>query len=186
MELLALVWCVTWSCKSKALRLDKKSLLFFSKAQERDIWRIIPGMLASSLSWGLSITAHSFILGHLGTDATAAAAVTGVAQQMIQCLTTGLSGGAGIMIGGLLGKNQLDKAKEYGSRFWRVSLWAGLANIGLICIAGPVVYRFYTLEAQAKAYLIRMLFFFDDLHVCIRVQHDHHLWCLPGGRRFEI
>lgn len=158
-EMLSLLWCIIWASRSKTLRLDRESLLFFSKAQERDVWKIIPGMLASSLSWGLSITAHSFILGHLGTDATAAASVTGVAQQMIQCLTMGLSSGAGIMIGGLLGKNQLDQARAYGRRFWLISLWAGLINIGLICAAGPVVYLFYALEPQAKAYLVQMLIF---------------------------
>ena len=158
-ELLSLLWCMTWARRNKMIRLDRESLLFFSKAQERDVWKIIPGMLASSLSWGLSITAHSFSLGHLGTDATAAASVTGVAQQMIQCLTMGLSSGAGIMIGGLLGKNQLDQARAYGRRFWLVSLWAGLLNIGLICAAGPVVYLFYALEPQAKTYLVQMLIF---------------------------
>ena len=158
-ELLSLLWCMIWARRNKMFRLDRGNLLSFSKAQERDVWKIIPGMLASSLSWGLSITAHSFILGHLGTDATAAASVTGVVQQMIQCLTTGLSSGAGIMIGGLLGKDQLDQARAYGSRFWLVSLWAGLINIGLICAAGPAAYLFYALRPQAKDYLVQMLIF---------------------------
>ena len=101
------------------MRLDRKSLFFFSADNEKDAWRIIPGMLASSLSWGLSMTVHSFILGHLGTDATAAYSVVSVAQQLIQCLTQGISGGAGIILGQLLGANLLDKAKEYGKRYWK-------------------------------------------------------------------
>ena len=158
-EAIALIWCLIWAQRKQEVRLDRKTLFFFSKAYEKDAWKIIPGMLASALSWGLSITMHSFILGHLGTDATAACSVTGVAQQLIQCLTMGLSSGGGIMLGQLLGQNLLGRAKEYGKRFWRVALWSGLINIGLICIVGPLVYFFYVLEPQAKIYLIQMLIF---------------------------
>ncbi len=158
-EAAALIICLTWAQRKKAVRLDGKTLFFFSKAYEKDAWRIIPGMLASSLSWGLSMTMHAFILGHLGTDATAANSVTSVAQQLIQCLTQGLASGLGIMIGQQLGKNQLDKAKEYGERSWRVSFWSGLINVGLVCAVGPLVYAFYVLEPQAKAYLMQMLIF---------------------------
>lgn len=156
-EAIALVICLIWAQRKKEVRLDRKTLFFFSKAYEKDAWKIIPGMLASSLSWGLSMTMHSFILGHLGTDATAANSVTSVAQQLIQCLTQGLASGLGIMIGQQLGKNRLDKAKQYGERSWRVSFWSGLINVGLVCIVGPLVYVFYVLEPQAKSYLLFML-----------------------------
>ena len=158
-EVAALVWCLIWAQRKEDVRLDRKTLFFFSKAYEKDAWKIIPGMLASSLSWGLSMTVHSFILGHLGTDATAAYSVTGVAQQLIQCLTIGLAQGGGVMLGQLMGRNELDKAKDYGLKFWRVSLLSGLINVGLIAIAGPLVYFFYVLEPQAKIYLIQMLIF---------------------------
>ena len=158
-EAIALIWCVIWAQRQQDVRLNRNTFFFFSKNYEKDIWRIIPGMLASALSWGLSMTMHSFIFGHLGTDATAANSVTSVAQQLIQCLTTGLSAGAGIMIGQLLGQNLLNKAKEYGKRFWKVALLSGIMNIGLICIVGPLVYIFYVLEPQAKSYLIQMLIF---------------------------
>lgn len=158
-EAIALLWCLAWAHRKNELCLDGETLFYFSKDYEKDAWKIIPGMLASSLSWGLSMTMHAFILGHLGTDATAANSVTSVAQQLIQCLTAGLSTGASIMIAQLLGQNQLEKAREHGKQFWRVALWNGLINIGLLCIVGPLVYFFYVLEPQAKHYLIWMLLF---------------------------
>ena len=158
-ECIALIWCLVWARRKAEARLDRRSLLFFSKLFERDIWQIIPGMLASNLSWGLSLTMHSFILGHLGTDAVAAASVMSVALQLVKCLTQGLAGGCAIMIGTLLGQNQFRKAKQYGEEFWHVSLVTGFVNMGLVCLIGPPVYFFYVLELQAKSYLIRMLVF---------------------------
>lgn len=80
-------------------------------------------------------------------------------EKWVVALTHGLSSGAGIMIGRLLGKNQLDKAKEYGKHFWNVAAISGVINIGLIAIVGPLVYIFYVLEPQAKTYLVQMLIF---------------------------
>lgn len=158
-EIIALTWCIIWARGNEQICVGKDTLFYFSKSYERDLWKIIPGMMASSLAWGLSITMHSFILGHLGTDATAAAAVTTVAQQLVQGLTHGLSTGISIMIGQLLGRNELDKAKEYGARSWKVTFLSGMINVMLIGIAGPFVYLFYVLEPQAKQYLLQMLIF---------------------------
>ena len=158
-EVIALIWCLVWIQGRDEVCMDAGTLLFFSGEYEKDLWKIIPGLLASSLSWGLSMTMHSFILGHLGTDATAASSVTSVAQQLIQCLTMGISAGAGIMIGQLLGQNRLEEAKEYGYQFWKVTFLSGMFNVLLICIVGPLVYFFYVLEPQAKAYLVQMLIF---------------------------
>ncbi len=156
-EGIALIWCMVWVLKTKEMKLGGGHLFKFSKLLEKDVWKLIPGKLVGGLSWGLSISVHSIIIGHLGTNATAAYSVTIVAQQLIQCVTMGLSTGAGIMIGELLGRNELDKAKEYGKQFWGASAVCGLLNIGLICIAGPLVYFFYVLEPQAKTYLVGML-----------------------------
>ena len=158
-EGIVLIWCLTWSFRLKEVRPGFGDLTRFSAALERDLWKILPAMLASALSWGLSMSVHSLIIGHLGTAATAAYSVAGVAMQLIQCLCHGMASGLGIMIGGALGSNQLEKAKEYGKKSWNVSLIGGLINIVLIAIAGPLVYRFYVLEPQAKEYLVGMLIF---------------------------
>ena len=158
-EVLALVIVLVWAKKKETIRLPIKSLTYFSKDFERDYWRIFPANLASALSWGLSISVHNVIMGHLGSDATAAASVTGVAQQLIACVTWGIAGGSGIMIGELLGSGRLDEAKKYGDRFYKVSFFSGLINAFLIALAGPAVYIFYALTNTAKSYLIWMLLF---------------------------
>ncbi len=158
-EVIAFVWCLAWAKRRENVRMDKQSFFYFSKMYEQDIWKIIPGMLSSSLAWGLSISAQTLILGRLGTDATAAAAVIGVVMQLIQCLGHGLASGSGIMIAGLLGRNELEKAKQYGHEFWCVAIWCGIVNVGLICLIGPMAYYFYVLEPVAKTYLVQMLIF---------------------------
>lgn len=156
-EVIALCWCVAASYQKGRIHPNSRSLRFFSPRLEKDMLRIAFPMLASSLSWGLSIVAHSVIIGHMGTDATAAYSVTNVATSLIQCLSQGFANGAGVMLGTLLGQNLFEKAKEYGKRFWIIALLCGFANATLLCVIGPLIYHFYVLEPAAKHYLIQML-----------------------------
>ncbi|MBR0086594.1 MAG: polysaccharide biosynthesis C-terminal domain-containing protein [Lachnospiraceae bacterium] len=180
-EILALVWCILWTRKRENLHLDKDSLTYFSKAYEKDIWKIIPGMLASALAWGLSITAHSFIIGHMGTDATAAYSVTAVAQGLIQCVSQALGAASGIMIGHLLGANELEKAKAYEKRFWKVCFLNGAVNLVLTAIIGVLVYVFYNLEPQAKSYLVKMLLFMALYMVAYCFNTIYTVGIFPAG-----
>ncbi|WP_051198132.1 MATE family efflux transporter [Butyrivibrio sp. MB2005] len=158
-ELFALVFVIVWAKRKETIELGVSSFTFFSKDFEKDLWSILPAMLASALSWGLSITVHNIIMGHLGSDATAAASVTSVAQELISCVSQGIAGGSGIMVGELLGSGQLDKAVRYGDRFFDVSFVNGIVNAILMAIIGPIVYIFYVLTPTAKHYLVVMLIF---------------------------
>ncbi len=158
-ELIAMTICIVESLQKDHIHPDAESFRFFSKDFEKDLWYVLPGMLGSALSWGLSMTMHAFIMGHLGTDVTAAYSVTGVAQTLMQGLTHGLASGAGIMLGKMLGRNEFEKAKAYGKRFFGVSFVNGLVNMGLIAVTGVLVYLFYALEPQAKQYLVYMLLY---------------------------
>ena len=158
-EAVALVICIIESRQKDHIHPDMESFRFFSKEFEKDVWHVLPGMLASALSWGLSMTMHAYILGHISADMTAAYSVTGVAQTLMQGLTHGLATGAGIMCGKLLGQNQFELAKAYGKRCFGVSFVNGLINVGLFLVIGPLVYFFYVLEPQAKQYLLYMLLY---------------------------
>lgn len=158
-ELVALVWCIIESHKKDSIHPDIQGFKWFSKDITRDMFKISIPMLGSSLAWGVGFSLHSLIMGHLGSDATAAASITSVAQEMITCVCKGISAGAGIMIGNLLGQNMFDKAKEYGKYFCRISLWTGGIHMVLLFILTPLMVSFFVLSEAARQYLIGMLLF---------------------------
>ena len=61
-------------------------------------------------------------MGHLGSDVVAANSITSIAKSMVSCLIRGVSAGAGVLIGNLLGANELEKARAYGGRLTRMSI----------------------------------------------------------------
>ena len=158
-ELTALVWCVAQSCKEGRVHLDLQGLKWRSAAIRKDFFKIAVPMLSSSLAWGVGFSAHSLLMGHMGTDATAAASITSVAQELITCVCKGISAGAGIMTGKLLGQRKFGKAKEYGRAFWKISFGVGGIHMALLCILAPAFTRFFVLSETAEKYLIIMLIF---------------------------
>ena len=116
-------------------------------------------MLGSCLAWGLGFSMHSLIMGHLGSDATAAASIPSVVQELITCVCKGISAGSGIIIGKLLGQDLFDQAKIYGRKFCSISFWVGAIHMVLLCVLGPIMLKFFILSETAKEYLAIMLVF---------------------------
>lgn len=158
-ELVALIWCIAESHRGESIRPDLQGFQWFSIDITKDLFKIALPLLGSSLAWGFGFSMHSLIMGHLGSDATAAASIASVAQELITCVCKGISVGAGIMVGKLLGQNLFDKAKEYGKKFCHISIWAGIIHMALLCILGPIVAEFFVLSETAKHYLVIMLVF---------------------------
>ena len=93
------------------------------EALRGDFWRYTMPVLGASLVWGIAYVLYSVIMGHLGSDAVAANSITTIAKSLLSCLIRGVSGGAGVMIGNLLGAGELAKAKNTAAGLpgWR--LW---------------------------------------------------------------
>lgn len=158
-ELIGLIWCIAESCRKGSIRPDRQGLTWFSAAVTKDFLKIAMPMLGSSLAWGVGFSLHSLIMGHLGSDATAAASIASVVQELVTCVCKGISAGAGIIIGKLLGQNLFDKAKVYGRKLCHISFWVGGIHMLLLCVIGPVLAKFFVLTETARHYLIVMLIF---------------------------
>lgn len=158
-ELIAIVWCIVESHRKGSIHPDLQGLKWFSKGVTKDWLKIALPSLGSSLAWGLSISMHSLIMGHLGSDATAAASITSVVLELVTCVCKGISAGAGIILGKLLGSSLFDKAKAYGRKLCHMSFWVGGIHLILLCLLAPLVTVFFVLTDVARGYLITMLIF---------------------------
>lgn len=137
----------------------RKMLRSDNPAVHKDYWKYTLPLLINQLGWGGGVTMYSVIMGHLGSDATAANSIAGIVRCIIASLCWGIASGVGIVLGGMLGRNELEKAKKAGGSFVRFSILIGIAS-GLVILAiTPLVLRVITLEPQAQHYLKYMMFF---------------------------
>lgn len=125
----------------------------------QDFLRYTMPVIGASLVWGIAYISYSVVLGHMDGDAVAANSVVAVAKSLISCLIRGVGGGAGIMIGNLLGANLLEKAKDYGRRLTVLSIVIGVASGVLLVAATPIIMNITELTPQAARYLRIMIAF---------------------------
>ena len=158
-ELVALILCIANSYQKDHIRADLKGLRWHSPLITKDFLKLAFPMLASMLLWGLSISIQSLIMGHLGSDATAAASIAAILLEVVTCVCKGVSAGTAIIMGKLLGKNLFEKAEAYAVKFCHISIWVGLIHMALLCLIAPVVTSFFILTETARHYLTVMLVF---------------------------
>ncbi len=128
-----------------------------NKELHMDYWRYTVPLLINQIGWGGGVTMYSVIMGHLGSDAVAANSIASIVRSMIASLCWGIASGVGIIIGGMLGRNELDEAKKAGGIFVRLSIWIGAASGVAILAVTPLVLHFIQLAPQAQHYLKYMM-----------------------------
>lgn len=124
---------------------------------EKEFWKYGLPILVNSATWGIGTTMYSVIIGHLGSDATAANAVANVVKDIVTCISCGISAVSSIIVGNLLGADKLDKAKEYGGKCARISIVCAFCTAGLVLLVSPIITSLFVLEETAKYYLKIML-----------------------------
>lgn len=145
-------------CRKQCMPLDLKVMLHTDDRElVRDYWKYTVPLLINQIGWGGGVTMYSVIMGHLGTDATAANSIASIVRTMIASLCWGIASGVGIIIGGMLGRNEYDKAKVAGGSFVRFSIWIGIGSGIVILALTPLVLHFIVLKPQAQYYLKYMM-----------------------------
>ena len=134
--------------------LEKADKLLF-----HDFLRYTMPVIGASLVWGIAFMSYSVVLGHMDGDAVAANSIVSVAKSLLSCLIRGVGGGAGIMIGNLLGANLLDKAKGYAARLTKLSALVGIGTGLLLVAMTPVIMNITQLTPKAAEYLKIMIAF---------------------------
>ena len=148
-----LICCVIISCRPKYIRPCLTRLFYRDKDLSKAFYKCAMPILGASLFWGIGFTSYSSFMGHLGVDAAAANSVAAVVRDIICCLSAGISGAAGIMVGNELGAGNLERGKLYGTRMMKIYFLCGGIMMILMGISAPFILMFVKLTPQAATYL---------------------------------
>lgn len=138
--------------------------------------------------WGIAYVLYSVIMGHLGSDVVAANSITSIAKSMVSCLIRGVSAGAGVLIGNLLGANELEKARAYGGRLTRMSIVLGIVTGGFLMLISPLIVRFAPLSEAACEYLQFMLIICgcNIMAQSVNTTVLDGIFCAGGDSKFDM
>lgn len=183
-----LVWAFLASKRDSPVQVHLTGILHTDKNLNRDFWRYTLPVLGASLVWGIAFVLYSVILGHMGSDVVAANSIASITKTLIQCVIRGVSAGAGILIGNLLGSNQLEKAKNYGGRITRIAIAIGIITGTLLMAVSPVITRVALMSDTAKDYLQFMMIVlgFNLMAQSVNTTVLDGIFCAGGDAKFDM
>ncbi|MBO5474278.1 MAG: MATE family efflux transporter [Lachnospiraceae bacterium] len=153
-----LAGCILVSLFSKDVKLKLSYMLIRNKPLFQDFLKLSLPALGNDVSWSVAFSMYSVILGHLGTDAVAANSLVVVVRNFGTVLCFGTASAGGILLGNVMGENDLERAKVYASNILKLTVITGAIGGVLVLIATPFVLHFASLSDTAMHYLKYMLF----------------------------
>ena len=185
-----LIWAYLETKKPERVRILWNRLFSSAgKILSEDFWRYTLPVLAASLVWGIAYVLYSVIMGHMGSDAVAANSITSIAKSLLSCLIRGVSGGAGVLIGNLLGAERAGKSPRVWRTFKRISAIAiGIVTGGLLMLISPAIVHFAPLSDTAAEYLQYMLLFcgLNLMAQSVNTTVLDGIFCAGGDAKFDM
>lgn len=156
-RVIELLGCMIVSIKQKDIKLKFSYMLKNNKLLMQDFVRLSLPALANDIVWGLGFSMYSVIMGHLGSDVVAANSLVTVVRNFGTTFCFGIASGGTILLGNIIGKNDMEEAKECASKLMKLTVLAGAVGGGLVLLVSPFVLEFASLTETAHRYLKYML-----------------------------
>ena len=156
-RLIQLVACVIVSLWSKDVKLNPAYMFIRSKTLLNDFIHLSLPALGNDLSWSVAFSMYSVILGHLGTEAVAANSLVTVVRNVGSVFCFAIASAGTILLGRVMGQEELEKSKSYASRMLKMTVVAGAVGGVIVLAVTPFVLRFASLNDTAMHYLKYML-----------------------------
>ena len=187
-RLVELVWAYFAVRHAHNVAIRWSGILHTSKVLTKDFWYYTTPALGAALVWGIAFVLYSVILGHMGSDAVAANSIASIVKSMVQCVIRGVSAGAGILVGNLLGANELEKAKNYGGRITRISILIGVVTGTILIILSPFVSHVAPMSDTAREYLQFMMVVlgFNLMGQSVNTTVLDGIFCAGGDAKFDM
>ncbi len=156
-RIIELLGCFVVSTLHKDLKLNPAYIFVRNKVLLKDFIHLSLPALANDISWSVAFSMYSVILGHLGTDAVAANSLVVVVRNFGTVLCFGTASAGGILLGNVMGENDMERTKIYASKLVKLTVITGAVGGAIILTVTPFVLHFASLTDTAMHYLKYML-----------------------------
>ena len=156
-RIVQLIGCFAVSVRQKEIKLKFQYMFKKNKLLMKDFIRLSLPALGNDIIWGLAFSMYSVIMGHLGSDVVAANSLVTVVRNFSSTICFGIGSGGTILLGNIIGRNQMEEAKECASKILKLAIITGALGGVVILLVSPLVLEFASVTETAKGYLKYML-----------------------------
>ncbi|MDE7176435.1 MAG: MATE family efflux transporter [Lachnospiraceae bacterium] len=156
-RVIELLGCLVVSLFSQDIKLKFSYMFLRNKLLFQDFLRLSLPAVLNDLAWSVAFSMYSVILGHMGSDAVAANSLVVVVRNFATVLCFGVASAGGILLGNVMGENNMERAQEYASKLIKLTVITGAIGGVMVLAATPFVLHFAKLSETAMGYLKVML-----------------------------
>ncbi len=132
----------------KRIKFNFAMVKMYDKILMNDVIKYGVPVAAGEFFWGMGLTVHSVILGHLGQSAVAANSICNVLHQFILSYVQGLGNSSAVIMGEIVGNGDIKGAEKAAKMLIKLFWVCGLAGgIFLLILKKPFL-NFYNLEPE--------------------------------------
>lgn len=132
-------------------------LKLYDKRILKDLIQYGLPVTAGEFLWGLGVTVHSVILGHMGAAAVAANSICNVMHQFVLSFVQGMGSASAVVIGNYVGAGKYDYAKRASRTLVKIFVACGiLTGVFMLAVSEPF-FGFYHLTADTLALARRFM-----------------------------
>lgn len=107
-------------------------------------------VMCNELLWGLGISIHSIILGHLSSNIVAANSICNVIFQIVTSCILGVANASAVIIGKTVGASQKEEAIRIKNKFLFIYLILGILSATTLLLIKKPVIAIYNIEESTK------------------------------------
>lgn len=155
MELVIVLVYAKW--KNKDIRLHISDIWAKNPLLFKDFIKYSSPVIINELIWGAGFSANAAIIGHLNSSAIAANSVAQVTRNLATVIVFGIANATSIMLGKVIGENQIELAEKYSRRFISLSVVFGALGGGMILLVRPFVISSLSVSERSASYMGFML-----------------------------
>lgn len=160
-----LALCFWDALRFRPLPWNMQIILGWHPALLKDYIRYSLPALGNDLSWTLAFSTYSIILGRLGTDVVAAAAVATTVRELCTTVCFGFSGASTVIVGKAIGQGDMGRAKRNASRLCWFTFASAVVMGLVIILSRPLVFRIFMLSPSAEE-LLNFMLLVSSYYIC--------------------
>lgn len=169
-RIVELLLCIGDAIRCRVLDFDVRILLGSHPALLRDYVRYSLPALGNDLIWTLAFSTYSIILGHLGAEVVAAAAIASTIRNLLTTVCYGFSGASTVILGREIGRHNMEGAKRNASRLCHLALGSSIFMGLVILLSRPLVFRIFVLTPDTLD-LLNFMLIVSSYYVCGQVMN---------------
>lgn len=116
----------------------------------KDMIRYGTPVICSESLWGLGMSMHSVILGHISSNVVAANSICNVVFQMMTSFILGVSNASAVIIGKTVGAGDKKEAMRIKNKLMLIYLIFGIVSSSLLLMSKNTVISLYNIEDSTK------------------------------------